>query len=128
LTEGQSRDGESKGRKFRMSLILANQFISQIPEHIQKAISGNVGTIVSFRTGIEDAEILEKRFYPYITKMDIINLQNWNAYISTLNNGKPVPPFSLQTDYEYFEEDINKIEEICTLSRSRYANKKNVIL
>lgn len=115
----------SEGRKFRISLILANQFISQIPEHIQKAIFGNVGTVVSFRVGLDDAEILEKRFYPYISKEYLIDLANWNAYISTLKDGKPIPPFSLTTILNSINDSKKKVNDIYAFSREHYSKKIN---
>ncbi len=108
----------SEGRKFRISLILANQFISQIPKNILEAIFGNTGTIASFRVGVEDAEILGKKFYPFLSKMDLINLPNWNAYMSTLNKGIPVPPFSIKTEFETICINKNIVEKIYSNSRN----------
>lgn len=111
----------SEGRKFGISLILANQFIHQIPELVNRAIFGNVGTIASFRTGMEDAEILERKFYPYIRKNDFVNLPNWTAYTSTMKNGQPVRPFSLMSDYLSNELNQRKIMNIYKASRAKYA-------
>lgn len=111
----------SEGRKFGISLILANQFIHQIPELVHRAIFGNVGTIASFRTGMEDAEILERKFYPYIRKNDFVNLPNWTAYTSTMKNGQPIRPFSLMTDYFSHELNQKRIMKIYEASRNKYA-------
>ncbi len=111
----------SEGRKFRINLILANQFISQIPDYIINSIFGNVGTIVSFRVGPKDAEYLEKRFSPYVINNYLSNLPNWNAYVSTLINGQPIIPFSLRTIYEKFTEDKNKANLVSKKSRNKYS-------
>jgi hypothetical protein len=87
----------SEGRKFGVSLILANQFLTQVNERIMDAIFGNVGTIVTFRLGQKDAEQMEKRFSPTICVSDLIGLPNWSAYVSTICNGQPIPPFNIQT-------------------------------
>lgn len=116
----------SEGRKFRINLILANQFISQIPEHIQASIFGNVGTVVSFRVGVKDAELLEKRFAPYIKNHFLINLPNWNAYVSTLINGRIVSPFSLITNFIRTEKDLNLIEKIYQNSRNKYSVPREI--
>lgn len=113
----------SEGRKFGINLILANQFISQIPEHLQKAIFGNVGTIISFRSGFEDAVLLEKRFSPYLSGTDFINLPNWSAYVSALSNGAPVPPFSINTYFFPAHNRYDTVEKIYYNSRRKYSVK-----
>ena len=70
----------SEGRKYRLNLIIGHQFISQIQEKIRDAVFGNVGSIIAFRVGPDDAEFLEKQFTPTFTKNDLINIDNYNAY------------------------------------------------
>lgn len=88
----------SEARKFGVSLVLANQFLSQVENRrIRDAIFGNVGTIVSFRVGHEDAALLEPRFLPLVCKSDLVYQPNWSAYVSMLINGQAAAPFSIAT-------------------------------
>jgi len=88
----------SESRKYGIALTLANQFLTQIKnERIVEAILGNVGTIISFRVGLHDGKALQPRFAPEVTPSDLINLPNWQAYVSTQVNGQSRRPFSMQT-------------------------------
>jgi hypothetical protein len=87
----------SEARKYRLGLNIAHQFIGQLSEKIKASVFGNVGTIVSFRVGPEDGEFLEKQFAPVFNSRDIINLNNRNAYVRLLANGRPVRPFNMET-------------------------------
>jgi hypothetical protein len=88
----------SEGRKFGISLVLANQFQSQIhDEKIREAIFGNVGTMVAFRTGHDDAVRLAHEFYPGPTPRDFVSLPNWRAYTRAVVRGQRVPAFVLET-------------------------------
>ena len=87
----------SEARKYKLSLTVAHQFISQLDEKIRDSVFGNVGSIAAFRVGAEDAEVLVKQFEPVFTAQDIINLDNRNAYVRMLVNGRPVTPFNIET-------------------------------
>jgi len=84
-------------RKYRTGLILAHQHLSQIDTQIREAILGNTGTIISFRVGVEDAEIFEKEFSPEFTAQDLIRLPNYDIYLKILVNGEISSPFSAET-------------------------------
>jgi hypothetical protein len=88
----------SEARKFGLGLVLANQFMSQIknPQIIQ-SVFGNVGTIISFRIGREDAEKIEPHFLPSINRGDLTNLPNWQACIKATIRGQACSPFYIQT-------------------------------
>lgn len=86
----------SEARKYGLSLNLAHQFIGQLPEDIKAAVFGNVGNMVVFRVGAEDAEFLESQFTPIFKASDIMKIENRNAYAKILINGKPVSPFNLE--------------------------------
>lgn len=88
----------SEARKYRLSLVIAHQFIAQLDEKIKNSVFGNVGTIDAFRVSSEDAEYLEKQFSPVFTAKDLMNVDNHISYIKMLANGKPVKPFSLETN------------------------------
>jgi hypothetical protein len=87
----------SEARKYGLSLNVAHQFIAQLDEDIKKAVFGNVGNMVTFRVGAEDAEFLESQFAPIFKASDIMKIENRNAYAKILINGKPVPPFNIET-------------------------------
>ena len=86
----------SEARKYRLSLTIAHQFIGQLDDKTKNAVFGNVGSMAVFRAGTEDAEFLEKQLAPVFLQTDIVNLDNFNAYVRLLANGKPVKPFSMR--------------------------------
>lgn len=85
----------SEARKYRLNLIVANQFIGQLSEEIRDAVFGNVGTIMSYRTGPEDAEFLVKQFEPVFDVRDLVNIPNYNAVMRLMIGGLPSQPFSV---------------------------------
>ncbi|HNW71508.1 MAG TPA: type IV secretion system DNA-binding domain-containing protein [Candidatus Paceibacterota bacterium] len=87
----------SEARKYRLSLNVAHQYISQLEESIKNAVFGNVGSMAVFRVSSEDAEFLEKRFQPTFKSADIMKLDNYNAYVSMLVKGQPTKPFNIYT-------------------------------
>lgn len=111
----------SEARKYRLSLNIAHQYISQLPDNIKNAVFGNVGSMAVFRVGTEDANFLEPRFKPLFNAQDITKLDNWNAYISMLVGGQPVKPFNLQTlAPEKGNPDlVNDIKELSYLKYGR---------
>ena len=114
----------SEARKFGVYLILANQFLNQIhDEKITLSLFGNVGTLISFRIGQDDAKLLEQKFYPYLTSFHLTNLPNWSAYVSTLVNGQSTPPFNIETilENETYSSDIAK--KVIEHSRRKYSKK-----
>jgi hypothetical protein len=87
----------SELRKYRTNLILAQQYLAQNDPKVQDAIVGNVGTIVAFRIGVADAEILEQEFEPEFRAEDLVNLPNRNIYLKLMVDGKVTRPFSAET-------------------------------
>jgi len=87
----------SEARKYRLSLNIAHQYITQLEEKIKNAVFGNVGSMAVFRVGTEDANFLEQKFKPIFTAQDITKLDNYNAYMNMLVNGQPTKPFNLRT-------------------------------
>jgi DNA helicase HerA-like ATPase len=84
----------SESRKFRLNLSLANQYLNQIDDKVRDAIFGNVGTIISFKVGLEDAKYLAEEFYPVFNQEDLINLPCYSIYLKLMINGKTSKPFS----------------------------------
>jgi hypothetical protein len=84
----------AEARKYRLNLIMANQYIEQLDEVVRAAIFGNVGTLVSFRLGASDAEYLAKEFYPVFNENDLINLPQYNIYLKLMIDGVASMPFN----------------------------------
>ena len=87
----------SELRKYRINMIFAHQYLSQLDPQVRDAILGNVGTIISFRIGVTDAEILEKEFYPEFSMKDLISLPNYHVYLKLMISGMISDPFSGMT-------------------------------
>jgi len=87
----------SELRKYRVNLILAHQYLAQLDLPIKSAILGNAGTIISFRLGMEDAEILAKEFYPAFAPVDLVSLPNHQIYLRLMIDGMASHPFSADT-------------------------------
>lgn len=85
----------SEARKYRLNLILANQFVSQLTDKIREAIIGNVGTIISGRIGTTDAELMAKKFVPVFDAEDLTKLPNYEGVVVAQINGVPSNPFSM---------------------------------
>ena len=107
----------SEARKYRLSLVLAHQYIAQMEEKVRDAVFGNVGTLISFRIGAEDAEFLEKEFSPYFTQEDFVNLPKYNIYIKLMIDGVAAKPFSAQTLPPFPKPETNFRQEIIQVSR-----------
>ena len=85
----------SEARKYRLNLIVANQFIGQLSDQIRDAVFGNIGTIVTHRIGPEDAEFMTKQFAPAFEARDLVNIPNYNSVVKLLIGGLPSQPFSM---------------------------------
>ncbi len=86
----------SEARKYKLSLTIAHQYLTQVEEGIREAVFGNVGSMAVFRVGAEDAEVFEKQFTPVFDAQDIMNIEMGNCYVKLLAKGVPQPPFSIK--------------------------------
>lgn len=84
-------------RKFAIGLNLSNQFLHQLDPDVRASLLGNVGTIICFRLGIQDARLMEKEFYPVFKASDFTSLPNHSIYLRLMIEGKPSKPFSADT-------------------------------
>jgi energy-coupling factor transporter ATP-binding protein EcfA2 len=87
----------SELRKYRLNLILAHQYLAQLDPAIRDAVLGNVGTIIAFRVGATDAELLAPEFAPEITATDLTNLPNYHIYLKMMIDNAVSKPFSAVT-------------------------------
>lgn len=121
----------SEARKYKLNLVVANQFVGQMEEDVKNAIFGNVGTICSFRVGVTDANYLQHEFQPTFTEADLINIDKYNNYIKTLVGGEPVSPFSMDLTRDLTAEKAASnprvAELIKELSRLKYGRDANVV-
>ena len=83
----------AEARKYGLNLVLAHQYLEQLDEKLRAAVFGNVGTIISFRVGADDARILAREFYPTFSESDLVNLPNHSIYLKLLIDGAPSTPF-----------------------------------
>ncbi len=84
----------SEARKYKLNLTIAHQYIEQMSEEVRNAVFGNVGTMIAFRVGAFDAEVLEKEFMPTFTAEDLVNLGLYQIYLKLMIDGVTSPPFS----------------------------------
>ncbi len=116
----------SEARKYRLSLILGHQYISQMEEDVRDAVFGNMGTITSFRVGPEDAEFLEKEFGPEFMATDLVNLPKYNIYVKLMIDGISGRPFSAETLPPLDPPKEVDVGKIINSSRERYGKSREV--
>ena len=117
----------SEARKYRLALILGHQYITQMEEEVRDAVFGNVGTIVSFRVGADDAEYLEKEFTPEFLAADFVNLGKYNIYLKLMIDGLASRPFSAETLPPFSGLEESSRDKIIKVSRERYGTPKEVV-
>jgi len=116
----------SEARKYGLHLILAHQYIAQLHEKVSAGIFGNVGTIISFRIGFEDAHILSREFRPTFDETDLVNLPNYHIYLKLMVDGVTSQPFSGLT-LPLPVQQLSKHEDIVQESRRRYGKSRKEI-
>ncbi|MBT4119485.1 MAG: type IV secretion system DNA-binding domain-containing protein [Candidatus Peribacter sp.] len=123
----------SEARKYRLNLTMANQYVAQLligdnSTKLRDAVFGNVGTMISFQVGSDDAEVLSLQFEETVTPKDILSLPKYHAYARLMVNGMTNLPFSVSTlPPPEFEQDAGRVDLIRKLSRERYAEKREVV-
>lgn len=121
----------SEARKFRLNLCVANQFIGQMDEEVKNAVFGNVGTIITFRVGVTDANYLQHWFTPVFNEGDLINVDVFNSYITTIVGNKPMTPFSvdMRRDLSLIKKQENPkvAQAIIQLSRLKYGRPRELV-
>lgn len=120
----------SEARKYRLNLIIAHQYIAQLvtsdSTRVRDAVFGNVGTLVTFRVGADDAEFLAKEFTPTFDETDLVNLAKYDIYLKLMIDGVASNPFSATT-LPPFPKDQFNAEKIIKVTRERYATKREII-
>jgi hypothetical protein len=111
----------SEARKYKLNLTIAHQYIEQMSEEVRAAVFGNVGTMITFRVGAFDAEILEKEFAPQFTVEDLVNLGFAQIYLKLMIDGVSSMPFSATTIPPIKEPEISLKKEVINMSRKQFA-------
>ena len=117
----------SEARKYRLDLIIAHQYISQLEEPVSDAVFGNVGTIITFRVGATDAEFLEKEFEPVFMMNDLVNLAKYDIYLKLMIDGVSGDAFSATALPPVSATEKSNAEKIIKVSRERYSSKREVV-
>lgn len=116
----------AEARKYRLCLTIAHQFIGQLDEKIKDAVFGNVGSMACFRIGAEDAEFVIKQYEPVFSQQDLINIDNFNAYLKLLIDGQTTRPFNILT-YLPSKGDSKVAEMAKEFSRVKYGRKRALV-
>lgn len=117
----------SEARKYRLNLILGNQFMTQLTDKIREAIIGNVGTVISGRIGITDAEILEKKFRPTFEAEDLAKLPNYQSITSVMINNVPSAPFSMSFVPPMGQVNPQLVDALKKLSAAKYGKTREQV-
>ncbi|MDD4989549.1 MAG: type IV secretion system DNA-binding domain-containing protein, partial [Candidatus Pacebacteria bacterium] len=117
----------SEARKYKLNLTMAHQYIEQMSEEVRAAVFGNVGSMLVFRVGAFDAEVLEKEFAPQFTAEDLVNLGFAQIYIKLMINGVTSAPFSATTLPPIAKPLRSLREEIIETSRATFARPRAVV-
>ena len=127
----------AEARKYKLNLILAHQYVGQLTEgsgvegksygdKIKDAIFGNVGTLISFRIGVEDTEIIAKQMAPVVNEYDLMNVERFNAYVRLLVDNQPMKAFNIHT-FPISSGDKLMVNDIKQFSRWKYgADRRKV--
>ncbi len=110
----------SEGRKYGVAAVVANQYLTQLPFEIREAVFGNVGSMVSFRVGTQDAAELAREMYPVFGEDDLINLPRYTACVKLMVDGIAGHPFSMGTVPDMRPFDHQQAEAIRQMSRQAY--------
>jgi len=118
----------SEARKYKLNLTMANQYIAQMPDEVRNAVFGNVGSILSFQVGYDDAEYISKQYGEEVLPNDLVSLDKYTAYTRILIDGMPTKTFSLRTlPPPVFNKDVDQINKVIKVSRERYSRKTSDI-
>lgn len=117
----------SEARKYRLNLILGNQFMTQLTDKIREAIIGNVGTVISGRIGITDAEILVKKFAPTFDAEDLTKMPNYQSVTSVMINNVPSAPFSMSFVPPMGQSNPELSSALKRLSAAKYGKPRSVV-
>jgi len=117
----------SEARKYKLNLTIAHQYIEQMSDEVRAAVFGNVGTMVTFRIGATDAEVMEKEFAPTFIGEDIVNLGVFQVYLRLMIDGIGSHPFSATTLPPLKKPEAISISKIIESSRQKYTRPREEV-
>lgn len=117
----------SEARKYKLNLTMAHQYIEQMSEEVRAAVFGNVGTMIVFRVGSYDAEVLEKEFAPKFTADDIVNLGMFQIYLRLMIDGMGSQPFSATSLPPIPEPTVSFREQVIQGSRAQFGQLRSIV-
>lgn len=117
----------AQARKYKLSLIVAHQYVKQMTEVVRDAIFGNVGTMIAFRVGADDGEALEKEFQPTFVVEDFVNIGRFQMYLKLMINGVTSGAFSAKGMGPWAEPQKNYVSEILDSSRKQYSHSRKEV-
>jgi hypothetical protein len=116
----------AEARKYRLCLTLSHQYIEQLSPPVRQAVFGNVGTLIAFRIGYADAEVMEKEFGKTFTATALADLERYEAAVKLLEDGANQEPFRAKM-LPPLENRIGRRDKLVALSRQRFATPRAVI-
>jgi hypothetical protein len=116
----------AEARKYRLCLTLSHQYVEQIPLAIQRAVFGNVGTLLSFRVGNSDAEVLQKEFANTFRAQQFVDLERFQVFAKILENGANLTPFNGVTS-QPLTIPARKASWLLNKSRERFSTPRSIV-
>lgn len=117
----------SEARKYKLNLTIAHQYVEQMEEEVRNAVFGNAGTMITFRVGAFDSEVLEKEFAPTFMATDLVNLGKFQIYLKLMIDGVSSQPFSAVTMPPIARPDISFKDEVIKSSRDQFAKPRAIV-
>ena len=114
----------SEARKYKLNLTIAHQYVEQMDEFVRPAVFGNVGTMILFRIGANDAEMLENEFTPQFEIEDLVNLGFAQVYLKLMIDGLTSPPFSAMTLPPIAHPSTSYFTDIIAASREQFSKPR----
>lgn len=122
----------AEARKYKLNLIMAHQYIAQLTAgtdtRVKDAVFGNVGSLVSFRIGVDDAEIIAKQLGPKVSEHDLMNLDKFNAYVRLLIDNTASEAFNMASFSLPEEKNLENVGDLLGLSRLKYGRDRQLVM
>lgn len=122
----------AEARKYKLDLVLAHQYINQLTQNgdsrVRDAVFGNVGTVVSFRIGVDDSEVIAKQLAPRVSEYDLLNIERYNAYIRLLIDNSAAETFNMRCFPLPTDGDPTRVAPIKELSRLAYGRPRELVI
>jgi hypothetical protein len=125
----------AEARKYKLNLVMAHQYISQLVQgnndtKVKDAVFGNVGTMISYRIGVDDSEVMAKQLAPTVGEYDLINVEKYNAYVRLLIDNTAADTFNMKA---YHPSEIAKADKAIAqplkeLSRFKYGRDRQLVI